>query len=378
MLFIRHALFVFAVLLLNACGSDTSSSAPADSLSSSETGDSFSSGEQDAQSSSSFFSSSSREAAPQAAWPCNFAFGADWATTRQDSADYAGLDHIAVWVGDNADYNYPWEGEMLDVALRNRAMPVYYAYVIAEFGKENGLKDCDSGKPNHCMEGANLIRNNWKSDIMPRYQAYASGIRRQILKMYNPSVSAEREVNPDTLKTMWLIEPDFYQYSESSSIQDKQFDQAGGGIPDAEMGRLFQEIVDTIHAYLPAAQISIDISPWIKDLPGWYSHFDLSQVQYAHTSGGRTLANSTYIRSSEATWEEVHTALGKPIIADAGYGTSGTGLGHATEWDLPENINARIANGVVAITQMDAASDYPSRVKGIRPSLTAFSGCPVP
>jgi len=47
----------------------------------------------------------------------------------------------------------------------------------------------------------------------------------------------------------------------------------------------------------------------------------------------------------------------------------GAGTGHNTAWDLVANINARIADGVIGVTQMDAASNYAARLDTIRPQL---------
>lgn len=305
--------------------------------------------------------------------PCRFNFGAGWQAAHEDSSFYAGLDYISVWLGDN-DYFNDFERRMLDVAISINATPMIYAYVIAELGKDMGMVDCDikdvSGAyvlPNHCTEGANLIRQHFADSVLYRYQQYAEGFS-DYLTFYYP------EIDISTYKMIWLIEPDFYQYSVSGSVQDANFDQEGGGISDAEMGTYFAQIVSTIRTYLPASKIAIDISPWIKDPAAWYANFDLSTVDYASTSGGRTLAGSAKIRSANTmTWADAYAVTGKPILADAGYDAGGQGTGHNTPWDLAANINARIADGVIGITQMDAASDYAARLDTIRPQLNSVT-----
>lgn len=305
--------------------------------------------------------------------PCRFNFGAGWQAAHEDSAFYAGLDYISVWLGDN-DYFNDFERRMLDVAISVNATPMIYAYVIAELGKDRGMVDCDikdaSGAyvlPNHCTGGANLIRQYFADSILYRYQQYARGFS-EYLASYYP------EIDISTYQMIWLIEPDFYQYSVSGSEQDVNFDQEGGGIPDAEMGTYFSQIVSTIRTYFPASKIAMDISPWIKDPVAWYANFDLSAVDYASTSGGRTLAASTKIRSANTmTWADVYAATGKPILADAGYDAGGAGTGHNTAWDVVANINARIADGVIGVTQMDAASNYAARLDTIRPQLNAVT-----
>ncbi len=311
--------------------------------------------------------------------PCRFNFGAQWHTQGAAASAFTGLNHLTVWLGDNNYFNRYWEGEMVDTAIAIGATPVFYAYVIAEYGKDQKvpLSDCDvNPAPNLCTEGALLIRKNFNDSILDRYRAYASGLREFLIDNYSPEMTNSVVVDPDTYETIWLIEPDFYQYSVSGSAQDAKYDQMGGAIPDAEMGAMFRTIVETIHTYLPAAKIAIDISPWAEDQASWYSNFDLSLVDYASTSGGGTSAATARIRSKNpATWAGIHELLGKPIIADAGYDAGGSGTGHSTPWDKLENIQARMADGVVGITQMDAALDYVSRLAELRAQLSSTTAC---
>lgn len=306
--------------------------------------------------------------------PCQFNFGAAWQASHEDLEYYDGVDYIAVWLGDNDFYN-SFEKRMVDACVEIGATPMVYGYVIAEFGKDRGLEDCDVAKTSTtslCVGGANLIRQYFADSILYRYQQYASGMREQVEFFLN--------MDPNTFESIWMIEPDFYQYSESGSEQKFKFDgiaQLDGGIPDKEMGKYFKQIVDTIKAYLPAAKIAIDISPWVLDQEAWYSNFDLSVVDFASTSGGRTSAASEKIRAGNiAGWEEIAKITGKPVLADAGYDAGGAGTGHAKIWDKPENINARISNGVIGVMQMDAALDYPAMLTKIRPQVTAkVPGC---
>lgn len=311
--------------------------------------------------------------------PCQFNFGAAWDTQKErDSTNYAGLDYIAVWLGDNDFYN-GFEERMVKMCVNIHATPMVYAYVIAEFGKDHGLSDCDvkDSEKTHCTHGAQLIRDYFADSILYRYKAYAEGMREQLIYRL--------DVDADTFQTIWLIEPDFYQYSETASKQKELYDgavQEGGGIPDAEMGVYFKQIVETIRTYLPAAKIVIDISPWIadKDADGfvkWYSNFDMNLVQFAGTSGGTSLAiNTKIVSSNKATWAGIHEVTGRPILADAGYGAGGGSTGHKAPWDNVLNLKARMAEGVIGIMQMNAANDYPMRADTIRPQLKAeFPWC---
>ena len=273
---------------------------------------------------------------------CSFNFGRQWV----EGATLAKLNHVAIWLGDNETYNNYWEGKMLSAASDNNVTPVFYAYVIAEYGKDHGLKDCDMGSPNHCTGGAKMIRNNWGA-IIARYSSYAKGIKD----------------NYGTSKpTIWLIEPDFVQYSVTGDSKSSH-NQEGGGIPDADLaGKYFNEIVSTIKAQLPNAKIAVDISPWFNnDLKTWYNLFDKSKINFAFTSGGRTQGNNARIRSdnnNNVTWANVYSWLGKKIIADDGYGVGGASNSDYAEWLNVSNLNSRIADGVVALTIQEPVSSY--------------------
>jgi len=173
--------------------------------------------------------------------PCQFNFGSAW--TAEDDDKYfsqgavsnrlRGMDYISVWLGDNEFYN-SFEERMVETSYNIGATPMIYAYVIAEYGKDQGLVDCDvsaaATQASHCTDGANIIRNHF-DDILARYTAYAKGMKEQLDFAYKNN---ELKVTPEEFVSIWLIEPDFYQYSESGSNQKYAYDsvaQVGGGIP---------------------------------------------------------------------------------------------------------------------------------------------------
>ena len=284
----------------------------------------------------------------------HFNFGRQWKSGYDENTSFAdlGLSHLAIWVGDNKDYNSYWEGTMVRACKKNGLTPVFYAYVIAEYDKDQGYVDCDMGNPNHCTNGANTIRHHW-TDIISRYSAYAQGVAKDF-KQDNGTVGT----------TIWLIEPDFFQYSFSGDTLDKRFEQQDGGIPDDSLaGYYFNSIVSTIKAALPNAKIAVDISPWLNDdIRTWYNRFDKSKVDYLFTSGGRTQGNQARIRNDNnnlVTWAGARSAMGgKMIIADDGYGVGGAGNNDYTEWLDMDNLGARIQDGVLGLTIQDPDDSY--------------------
>ena len=281
---------------------------------------------------------------------CRFNYGRQWQNSFNENTDFSGkgLSHLAIWIGDNDNYNQYWEGSMVRAAKKNNLTPVFYAYVIAEYDKDQGNQDCDVGSPNHCTNGAETIRNKW-SNIISRYRSYAQGVAQD----FGTSGT-----------TIWLIEPDFFQYSVSGDNHDTRFNQVGGGIPDTDLcGKYFNDIVSTIKSALPNAKIAVDISPWLNDgLVTWYANFDKSKVDYLFSSGGRTQGDQERMRSDNnnlVTWAFASSAMGgKKIIADDGYGVGGASNNDYGDWLNVSNLNNRISDGVIGLTIQEPNDSY--------------------
>ena len=138
----------------------------------------------------------------------------------------------------------------------------------------------------------------------------------------------------------------------------------------------------------------MDISPWVNNQEDWLQPFVYAcKLDFVHTSGGRTTAESGRIRARDpnnmVTWAQVFASThGKGIIADTGYGVGGWSQGATPEghtqctathrapslsaaplmlctcpscaahtgrdlnWEDAMNLEPRIRDGVVAITQV--------------------------
>jgi hypothetical protein len=199
-----------------------------------------------------------------------------------------------------------------------------------------------------CTKGAAYIRANFTSVILPEYQAYA-----QAFAQYCGT----------TRPIIWEMEPDYYQYYDAA--------QGGDPLTGAEAANYMLQMTSAVKAILPNAVFSMDISPWeANNGCDWYSFFNMSQFTFVSTSGGGTLANSANIRTGENTWAGVNQCSGKPILADTGYGAAGGSAGPDPAWDVPANINARIANGVISITQYNpTAATWGATIATNRPQL---------
>lgn len=280
----------------------------------------------------------------------HFNYGRQWkGELKGVNLSGKGLSHLAMYIGDGSRdiYNPYWEGEMLKAAKTYNLTPVFYAYVIAEWDKHLGYVDCDVGSPNHCTNGAQTIRTQW-STILSRYTEMAQGVAND----FGTSGT-----------TIWLIEPDFFQYSASGEARSN-FNQVGGGIPDDSLcGKYFNDIVNAIKSKLPNAKIAVDISPWMNDfVTTWYAKFDASKVDYLFTSGGRTQGDQNRIRGDNGntmTWAQASAAMGgKKIIADDGYGVGGASNNDYQDWMNVNNLNNRISDGVIGITIQDPGDAF--------------------
>jgi len=271
------------------------------------------------------------------------------------SSPQAEIEYVTAWAGSGENFNLTQLfTDCKAGGIAAGRIPVLYSYIIAFTARRDlGLLDCNIGTPNLCQQGATYIRAHKDDRILPQYRKYAQGV-----------ATAWGTTNP----VIWLMEPDYYQYSTGGDSQS---------LTAAEAGALMHEIVTAVKAILPNAVFSLDISPWISNPTQWYGAFTMSDFTFMNTSGGATDADNTRIRASNTmTWRSIYQLTGKPILADDGYGAAGTPTFHDATWDSATNLNARIADGVVGIAQMNAPSSWSSTLAGVRPQLSAPLVCP--
>ena len=277
---------------------------------------------------------------------CRFHFG-----TLDSVAKPAGASLISQidmftsgWIGSSSSFNL--QSVCTDTnsggALAGK-VPALVAYIISFTARGAPgwcLSDCNANNAtctpasDLCTKGADYIRQNFTSLVLPRYTAFAQGFANACGK---------------TRPIIWEMEPDYYQYYAAAQGGGTR-GQPGGPLSVQEAANYMSQMVQAVRSVLPNAIFSMDISPWMPNNgAAWYPSFTLSDFTFISTSGGNTAANNTLIRSGNAmTWAGVHMVTGKPILADTGYGTP---MGPDANWDSPANINARISDGVAGITQ---------------------------
>lgn len=268
--------------------------------------------------------------------------------------------------GDTFDQSYVCE-EAKEGAALGKLVPVVVAYVSAFYAKRHhgNLCDCNvttcgetDGKPNDlCHFGAKYIKDDL-AKIVAVYESYAQG--------YAGCYGTTRPI-------VFEMEPDWYQYTDPNQ---------GSPLTKQEAGMIMGQFVAAMQKHLPNAHFSIDISPWVDDNgatngQSWYSNFDLSKFTFVNTSGGSTQGASSKIRNdNKMTWAGVSQVTGKGVLADTGYGANGVSAGHDDNWDMAANLNARIDDGVISISQYNPKADWAATISSLRTQLKPLKFCP--
>lgn len=295
---------------------------------------------------------------------CRFHFGT--IDTRAKSAGAALISQIDYFTpGWMLGSTFDHQGVCNDTkpgAVLDGKVPVIVAYVSAgNVKRDHQLCDCNvSGCAggNLCTVGAQFITQDW-TKILNAYRSYSQG--------FAACYGTTRPI-------VFEMEPDWYQYTNSSQTQPWTAAQAG---------QYMSQLVMALKTNLPNARFSMDVSPWVAPGNGmdngaqWFSNFDLSLFSFINTSGGGTNANTVKIRSSNnMTWAGLHKVTGKPILADTGYGANGISAGPDPAWDVAANINARIADGVVSIAQYNPSATWSTTISSDRGQLVVPPFCP--
>ncbi|HEX6271385.1 MAG TPA: hypothetical protein VFZ53_00015 [Polyangiaceae bacterium] len=296
---------------------------------------------------------------------CRFHFGTiDSKATGGGASLISQLDFFTPgWMlSESFDQRYVCDATRAGGPLEGK-VPIVVAYLAAGIVKRrHNICDCNvttCGSGNDlCRQGAALIKQD-KQTILNAYRSFSQG--------YAGCYGTTKPI-------VFEMEPDIYQYTGSS--------QTAPWTP-AEAGQIMAEFVAALKSSLPNARFSLDVSPWVAPNNGsdhgadWFRNFDMSLFTFVNTSGGGTNANTAKIRSSNnMTWAGLRQASGKPILADTGYGANGVSAGEDPNWNVAANVNARIADGVISISQYNPGSSWANTISSLRPQLNATSSCP--
>ena len=291
---------------------------------------------------------------------CRFHFGTIDSLARNNPSMLAELDFFTPgWMGQKDTFDMQYVCDEAKAQFQNQ-VPVIVAYVAAFHAKRHlNLVDCNvAGGQNLCQLGAQYLQEHL-TDILATYDSYGRG--------FASCFGTTRPI-------IFEMEPDIYQYT---------YPEQGRPISAQLAGQIMSQFVNALKKHLPNALFSMDISPWVSPNNGsdsgksWYANFDMSLFTFINTSGGGTEAGNTKIRSSNnMTWAGVSQVTGKPILADTGYGVNGSSSGHDSAWDNANNINARINDGVIGISQYNPNSNWGTTIANLRSQLKMPRSCP--
>jgi len=294
---------------------------------------------------------------------CRFHFGSIADVVRKNPATIRELDFFTPgWMGlkDTFDMQHVCDDTKPGATFAAQ-VPAIVSYTAAFYAKRTGnLQDCNvpGAQQTLCLTGAQIIKRDL-SKIVAVYESYAKG--------FAQCYGTERPI-------IFMMEPDFYQYTVETQTQPWSA---------AEAGQIMTQFVQAIRKHLPNAVFSMDISPWVKPNNGedqgkqWFASFDMSLFTFIHTSGGGTSAGTATIRNSnKMTWRGVSEVTGKPILADTGYGVNGASAGPDPAWNDANNINARMEDGVISISQYNPADNWGMTLSELRAKLKTPQACP--
>jgi len=279
---------------------------------------------------------------------CDFAWGAP-----NDADNHTFLDFVSTWVGyeSRGGLDGDCDGCRLVSALAtSEALPVYYAYFIGfQANLMGGFGDCNvdmSDGHNLCTDGAQWIRDN----------------RSLIVEMYGAYAKASFDANPGK-PVIWWLEGDYVQYS---------YDDQSNPLSFAELGELARDITCAIKSNAPNAVVAMNHSPWISDqqASGFWSAMPMDVLDLVWVQGPGT--TSSFVNSGEynqatANYAWLSETTGRPIMAE----TSFAGSGQDDRWTSASasDIDARIAEGVIAVLINNPDPDFSSQLAALRPGV---------
>jgi hypothetical protein len=275
---------------------------------------------------------------------------------------YNYLQFMSFWIGSEARADGTLSGcigcTWLTRSLApTNLIPAYYAYIIGFYGHANGLPDGNVAPngPNLTTGGANLIRNN----------------RAKIISMYG-SYAAQTHAVWGTKPLLWLLEGDFVQYSGTSQANPLTY---------AELAQLAEDITCAIKSNMPNAVVAFNHSTWNPNAitnAYWNAlapvNYDMVWTTGVGNANGFFSAGTTATsyNGATATYAYVHRLTGRTMLVDTSFGLSAS----SDSWSniSAAEVNARIADGVVAVNVTTAESSYQQNIS----SLGALSGTCAP
>ena len=270
---------------------------------------------------------------------CRFHFGTIDSVAKANPSMIPQVDTFTTgWMGqkDTFDMSYVCTEANAGGKVAGK-VPVLVAYVAAFYAKRHfGRCDCNvttCGANNDlCHYGAADITSNLTS-IINVYKSYAQGF-----------ASCYGTTEP----IVFEMEPDWYQYTYTSQ-QTMALTEAQAGTDHGAVRRCGQAVpaerLPSRWTSRPGSAATTTRGGRLGQREGLVLplRHDDSSASSTRRAAARTRPPPRFARATSMTWAGVSQVTGKPILADTGYGVNGSSAGPDPNWDMPANINARIA-----------------------------------
>jgi hypothetical protein len=302
---------------------------------------------------------------------CKFAWGEPQPSGSPST--YGWLEFMTNWAGSEISAsgaitscsNCGW---LTSLASTN-IVPAFYAYIIGFYGHANNLPD-----QNQNPDGPNLATGAGALILGAANTACPSGqlcAENKIVQAYAYYATQSYKAWP-TKPLLWLLEGDFVQYAATTQTRPLTYPQ---------LGQLAALITTAIKSNMPNAVVAIDHSTWNSDAVTQSFWGAMTQADYdmvwttgvgndsGYISGG---TNEGSYNATTDQYSYLKTLTGKKIWVD-----ESAGLSQASDtWSnqTAATIDARIAEGVIAVNVSGAPSNYQANVTSLETQLP--STCP--
>lgn len=282
-------------------------------------------------------------------------FGCEFGWGANDNGSFPNyVDFVSKWVGYEQNIDSQCDGcGWLNTVVSNGSVPLYIAYFIAYRANiDAGYGDCntDNDGQNLCTGGAQWIRDN----------------RQRIIDIYG-SYAARSYQSYSSGPVIWVVEPDFVQYEESTQSNPLSM---------TELGSLATDIICAIRSNMPTAVVAVNYSPWIQepDVTNFWTAMPLDLIDFVHVTGmgnvdGGYINDGDAYDRQEGTYSFLSGITGRKILVDTSFGV--TTMDNTWSSIPASTLNERIADGVAGALVFPTPGSYQSQISGLSSQLNS-------
>jgi hypothetical protein len=234
--------------------------------------------------------------------------------------------------------------------LAKNKTPYFFGYILTALAKK-GLgddRDCDGDTSRKlCQQGADWVRSNLDSAIVPAYREAARQIGQAV----------------GSTEALIHVEPDYYQFSEKA--QNNAFTRD-------ESNTTMNKILGAIRSGCASCKVVVDFSPWFSaDKTRWatsagdfYGGWDRSVVKLVGLTGKPFPFTEEKI--DNFTYKQITTELGLPLVVIDAYTFGGGPVDIDRSWLDSSHIAKARDMGIayVFLSQQGDVTGYDAFIAG--------------